>query len=170
MKREASLTVALVVQVETTGNDGVLTLHYGDRFDRTWEVGEAAKDSSLDMDVVGFVRQALSSNECTAGDEEVFRALLRCGAPRDDFTARLAEQERRRIGSPAQPLVKRLHGPSMKGPATIPLRSELKGDTIEALAPEELQDGICMQRAIDLDELGQGYGRHSAPPSHLGPV
>ena len=139
MIRQASLTVALVVQVETTGNDGVLTLHYGDGFDRTWEVGEPAKDSSLDMDVVGFVRRVLPSSEREANDEEVFRALLRCGAPRDDFTARLAEQERRRAVGPRQPLVKRLHGPSMEGPATIPVRSELKGATVEALAPAEPQ-------------------------------
>ena len=58
--------------------------------------------------------------------------------------------------SPRQPLVKRLHGPSMEGPATIPLRSELKGNTIEALAPAEPRDGTCVQRAIDLDEPGQG--------------
>ena len=166
MTREASLTVALVVQVETTGNDGVLTLHYGDGFDRTWEVGEPAKDSSLDMDVVGFVRRVLPSSEREANDEEVFRALLRCGAPRDDFTARLAEQERRRAVGPRQPLVKRLHGPSMEGPATIPVRSELKGAKVEALAPAEPQDGICVRRAIDLDEPGHDgtTGRASAAP------
>ena len=63
MMKEACLTVALVVQVEATGSDGVLTLHYGDEFDRTWEVGEPAKDSGLEMDVVEFVsrREASSS-------------------------------------------------------------------------------------------------------------
>ena len=156
MVKEACLTVALVVQVEATGSDGVLTLHYGNGFDRTWEVGEPAKDSSLEMDVVGFARRVLSSGEREASDEEVFRALLRCGAPRDGFTARLAEQERRRAAGPRQPLVNRLHGPSMEGRATIPSRSELTGDTTAVQVVAEPQDGTCIQRAIDLDELAQG--------------
>ena len=95
MAKEACLTVALVVQVEATGSDGVLTLHYGDEFDRTWEVGEPAKDSGLEVDVVGFIRRVLSSSRREASDEDVFRALLRCGAPRDSFTASMPVQEAR---------------------------------------------------------------------------
>ena len=49
----------------------------------------ALEMGSLDMDVVGFARRVLSSSDREASDEEVFSALLRCGAPRDSFTARL---------------------------------------------------------------------------------